>query len=309
MSSGLSSLGVSSRKRNALEIIEIETAQEVERKRRKKRYPAAPDTRIAASVKERERLPPPVPKNKSLSEIRAMDPDDPAFKHPQGAKRKHEGKQPEDWKESIRAYQQKKKNERRARVRKWEAETVAAQRTLDQHARKDDKDKDIYDEEKLIAEGILSLDEWDNEELIRGYRRNRDGKFGKPPAFIPREIQQEAFRRLVNRGERTMKEAYTGAIEELVDLARGASSEKVRLDAIRELMNRVVGKVPDKVMVSRDEPWEHVLADSMIPISEAVPLELEATPDGSYALPAYDAGVLSEMGEDAREEEATDDTV
>lgn len=139
---------------------------------------------------------------------------------------------------------------------------------------------EVYDEDRIIAEGIVTLDDWDNEELVRGYRRDRNGKFGTPPKYIPREVQQEAFRRLVQRGDRKMREAYMKTVEELIELAHNASSEKVRLEAQKELMNRTIGKVPDRLMVATDQPWEGILADSLVPISELPPVDLPVGDDG-----------------------------
>jgi hypothetical protein len=154
-------------------------------------------------------------------------------------------------------------------------EVLSSPTTKEEHA------LGIYDEEKAIAEGILTLDDWDDEELVRGYRRNRSGKFGAAPKYVPREVQQEAFRRLVSRGERKMRAAYMKTIENLVSLAHDASSEKVRLDAQRELLNRVVGKVPDRMLVAREEPWEGILADSLVPLAELPPIEMEVGDDGT----------------------------
>lgn len=279
-------------KKNGLNGLEIETAASLDhrRKRLRRRHNPKGATRIVEKTKTKERLPPPVPKNKSLKEIQELDENDPQFRHLSGRPRKwHEvdgevKTKPQTWKDVVRADRQKKANARRARVRKWEAEVTVAQEVMEGHTNGDDHKMDIYDEEKLIAEGVLELDGWDNEELIRGYRRNRDGKFGKAPKYIPREVQQQAFRILVNRGERRMKEAYLTAIEELVKLAHSAQSEKVRLDAQRELLNRVVGKVPDKVLVAHDEPWQDILADSLVPIGDALPIELEQDGEGTWAL-------------------------
>ena len=253
-------------------------------------------TRIQANVKARKRLPPAVPKNKSMKEIHDMDPQSPELivktrttgKSP-GRPRKYverDGTPLVDpdtlsWREDYNAAHQARANERRARLRKYEAEVIAAYRELEHHvSRTDHNAMEVYDEDYAIAQGVLSMDDWDDEELIRGYRRNRNGRWGTPPKYIAREVQQEAFRRLVNRGERKMKEAYIKSVEGLIDLAHHASSEKVRLDAQRELLNRVIGKVPDKVLVAHEEPWEQMLADSMVPISEMPAIDMEAGDDG-----------------------------
>jgi hypothetical protein len=217
---------------NGLGEVDLEAKPERRKfKKRRKRYAPGTKTRVAAEVRKGTRLPPPVPKNKSMAEI------------------------------------------------------IVATRTMEKHVNSTERGMELYDEDRAIAEGILDLGDWDVEELVRGYRRNRDGRFGKPPKYIPREIQQAAFRALINRGDRRLKSAYYKALEELVELAHNASSEKVKLDAIKEIENRVVGKVPDKVMVSRDEPWEDILADSLVPISESIPLEMDVDEDGVARMP------------------------
>jgi len=70
-------------------------------------------------------------------------------------------------------------------------------------------------------------------------------------------------------------------VEDLVELAQSARSEKVRLEAIREIQNRVVGKVPDRVHVAQDQPYEGILADSMVPIADVPPIDLEVDDDGT----------------------------
>lgn len=292
--------GMVRRKRNTLDKIELEVMADVQKRgHKRRRYKPGQKSRVAESVRKGGRKPPPVP-DKNLKEIVEMDPHDPAFRDPTGVgrpRRWHDTdgsvkEEPTSWKDKIRADRQRKANDRRARVRKWEAEVVVAAKVLKDVKNKKGPDGgeiprsqiDVYDEDKLIAEAILNLDEWDNEELIRGYRRNRNGKFGVPPKYIPREIQQEAFRRLIARGERTLKGAYVKSIEELVDLAQNADSEKVKLDAIKTVLERVAGKVPDKVLVAREEPWEGILADAIVPLSDTPPIELTPGDGGVYSL-------------------------
>lgn len=278
---------------DTLSDLELTAATELEKKRVRVRYPQGGKTRIARDVRAGKRKKPPVPKNKSVSEIAEMDPHDPAFRHKSGKPRKYEDIDgtpliPEEelsWMDLVRRDKQRRHNDRRARTRKGEAKIIAAVRELETHVTTEQKAMDIYDEEKLIAEQILDFDDWDDEELIRGYRRGRKGNFGKPPKYIPREVQQAAFRLLIGRGDRRMKEAYPKAIEALIDLAHNADSEKVRLEAVKELMNRVVGKVPDTMLVAREAPWEGVLAESVVPISDVPPLEMDMDDDGVARLP------------------------
>jgi hypothetical protein len=282
-------------KKNDLDQIEIDVATEIaERRRHRKKYRPGDQTRIARDVRKRKREPPPVPKNKSLKEIHDMDPQHASLSRQAKTVRKHfvsdnslELKPDLSFKDSVRADKQRRANERRGKIRKWEAEVTKAQEVLSVTTNGKDHALDIFDEERAIAEGILSLDDWSNEELIRGYRKNRNGKFGKPPRYIPREIQQEAFRRLVQRGNRTLRKAYMKSIEGLIQLAMDAGSEKVRLDAQREILNRVVGKVPDIVVgATMEQPYESILADSIIPIS-AEPIDMELDDSGIAHMVPY----------------------
>lgn len=277
------------RKRNDLEDLELRVAAEIEIKRRKRKKQPIPEglehTNVGKDIRKGKRRPIPVPKNKSLAELLDIDPDHPELRHAgQGAKRKykhHELEPDLPWRDQVRKDGQQRYNERRGRARKYEAQVVTAVRTLDTHtSRHDQRRYGVGDEDLVIAQGILSLEDWDNEELIRGYRRGRNGKFGPRPRFISQEVQQEAFRRLVTRGDRKMKQAYIKSIEDLIYIAQHASSEKVQLDAIRELQNRIVGKVPERVHVGIDQPWEDMLADSISPISELPPIEMVKDDDG-----------------------------
>lgn len=292
---------VTSRDKDSLSKIEVQVAKDLEKQRHRRvskkqngeftKNKVGGNTRIAKDVKEHRRYPPPVPKNKSLEEILEMDPHSPEFRLPHGRPQKWDYDQPNDelsWRDMVRRDFQKRASDRRARARKHEAVMVKAQEIVNDPnrerkkvgSRSPDAGIKVYDEERIIAEGIVSLDDWDDEELVRGYRRNRNGKFGTPPKYIPREVQQEAFRRLVQRGERKMRDAYMRVLDELIELAHNASSEKVRLEAQKELMNRVVGKIPDRMMVTHDQPWEGILADSLVPISELPPIEMEVGDDG-----------------------------
>jgi hypothetical protein len=284
--------------KNTLGKVELGVAREAEKRRKQRIYKdrakqreVGMHTRIGKAVGERKRKPPPAP-DLPLAQIKEMPANSVEFRHPDGRPRRwdHPGDggvktEPETWKDVVRRAHQRYYNEQRDRVRKWEAEVVVAQKTLSKR-KQNEIPNGVDDEDRLIAESILDLEDWDNEELIRGYRRNRSGRFGEPPKYISREIQQEAFRRLIGRGERKMKTAYIEAVEQLVKLARSAQSEKTRLDAIKTLMERVVGKVPDVVHVSQEAPWEAMLADAIVPLSEAIPFELTPGDDGIYAMEA-----------------------
>lgn len=261
-----------------------------ERRKKRRRVPSGGPggkTRMAREVRTRQREAMPPDLGIGLKELEGVDDDDPRLKIKPGRPRKYEDPDEElDWEAKIRRHKQKRYRERRARVRKYEAEVVEATRVMNKHATgEQNRNMEVFDEELAIAQGLLNFDDWDNEELIRGYRRGRSGKFGKPPRFIPREVQQQAFRVLASRGTSKLQGALLESIEQLLDLVRNADSEKVRLEAIKELMNRVVGKTPDIVLSGSAKPWEEALVDSLVPVSSALPLELEPGDDGVARMP------------------------
>lgn len=310
--------------------IEPESADEVAKKqrpvdrqyeniprKRRKQWKDGGNTRIAHDVRTTRRHPPAAPEV-PLHVMLEMDADSESFvilRAGASERKWTEEGTPDDALHAfdlMRKKKQQRAQARRAKVRKYEAVVMAAKEKLEEIETEKAgsgvvpvEKMDIYDEDKLIAEGILDLEDWDDEELIRGYRRRRDGHFGRPPKFIPREVQQEAFRKLVHRGERKMRGAYVKAVEGLVDLAHNASSEKVRLDAQKELMSRVVGKVPDRTIITAEEPWVDILADSVIPISAQDPIEMQLDDDGV----AHAEPIVVDLGEggvpDASDAEAT----
>jgi hypothetical protein len=227
-------------------------------------------TRAGNDVRKGKRKPPPVP-DASFEQIKAMDPDDPAFKHPQGGPRKTENTKDLPWKEAAKRDKQRRSNARRAKIRKHEALVVKAVQERGIVRGSVDNPTD----NALVADHILDLDDWDREELIRGYRRNRNGKFGQPPKYIPREVQQECWKRLVKIGEKELKGAYLDVVKNLINLAKGTDDDgdpleipaKVQLEASKEVMERLVGKIPEHLRVSPDAPWQDYLADSLEPVS------------------------------------------
>lgn len=248
--------------------------------------------------KPRKRRPPVVPKGKSLAEIKATDPESPEFKHPKMGqpikKARSDPKKSKDlpWKDVAKEDKQGRARKRRASVRRYEAEIVAVARQRGTPISAEPKRIEVMDKklrkigDEAVATHVLDLDEWDNEELARGYRRNRNGRWGAPPKMIPREIQQEAFRRLVKRGEQRFREEYMKIIEGLVSLAHEATSEKVRLDAQKELLDRLVGKVPEHLKIAPEAPWQDMLADSIIAFDEPIPvIEVESIDNSVYPSP------------------------
>lgn len=120
---------------------------------------------------------------------------------------------------------------------------------------------------RLLA-GEIKIEELDDEELARGQLRNAAGNFsGRPPAMIPTELVQAMRREWLSRAENKLREALMSkGIGTLVELAGSDRIDPaVRLRAANALIERVMGKVPDKIQLAAEDPVEalfkQILAD------------------------------------------------
>lgn len=232
--------------------------------------------------------------SKSRAEIAEMDADDPAFKIKDNRPRVEvEARREQGFLSVVQLDKQRRARERRAKIRKLDAEVMAAKREASMNGRPVSGTTVQTAEVQLIQQGDMTLEDWSDEELIRGYRKNRNGKFGPPPKWVPQQVAQEIHRRILKRGGKKLLSAYLESVDGLVELSRTADSEKVRLDAMREIQNRVSGKIPDRVQVSADDPWADMLADAYVPISDLPPVDVEGLKRPALEAPVEEDGGLS----------------
>lgn len=106
--------------------------------------------------------------------------------------------------------------------------------------------------------GKITVEDLDDEELAQGRLKSVDGSFrGRPPAVIPTEMVQAMRREWLKRANARLAEALLEkGIGTLVELAGSAFDEGVRLRAADKLIERTMGKVPDKIEVAAEDPVE-----------------------------------------------------
>jgi hypothetical protein len=104
------------------------------------------------------------------------------------------------------------------------------------------------------------------EELVRGKFRDKNGKMqGRPPRFVPREFQQACLKELMTRGQEMWMNNYLKAIEAMTAIATGEgpigsmATPGERLKAAQFVVERMEGKVPERLVVTQDQPWQTVL--------------------------------------------------
>jgi hypothetical protein len=125
-----------------------------------------------------------------------------------------------------------------------------------------------------ILTGQEDLSLWDDEELRRGQKRDKNGNWqGVQSKIIPKAIHDELVRRTLSQAEQLLRDNLAEAIEMLVDVMRGKDTEdKDKLKAIEMIMNRVMGKEPLKVdlTVGTKKPWEEAMDAVIVPTDDDV---------------------------------------
>lgn len=110
-----------------------------------------------------------------------------------------------------------------------------------------------------------------NEELARGQLKDINGRFsGQPPVWVPREFHQACLRELMTRGRQLWKENYVQAIETMTQIAgdrRVKPSDRIK--AAQFVIERLEGKVPERLEVTVDDPWQAVITDIIADVSDA----------------------------------------
>lgn len=120
-----------------------------------------------------------------------------------------------------------------------------------------------------ILEDPTKLSEWDDEELRRGYRRASDGKFrGRPPRVIPTVCHQELTRRMLKQAQQLFNDNLPAAVEVLMEIIKSKNSDDhAKIKAISMVLDRTMGKTPEKVDVSvqAEEPeWLKVMREATV---------------------------------------------
>lgn len=123
-----------------------------------------------------------------------------------------------------------------------------------------------------LLTGELTVADMDDEELARGYFKDKNGRFtGRPPAAVPRELHDRMMTELMRRGTSLYKEAYLDSIGTLVEIAKNKRvKESDRIRAATLIIERLAGKVPDKVLVGDIDPWQQIMDDILIVAGEEV---------------------------------------
>lgn len=130
----------------------------------------------------------------------------------------------------------------------------------------------IYDE--IERQHLYTWDEFCESltptELARGTLADKNGNFqGRPPKFVPRQFLNACTRELLRRGGEMYRGSYVDAIEAMTTIAndpRQKASDRIK--AAQFVIERIEGKVPERVVVSAEDPWQVALEGMVAEVAE-----------------------------------------
>lgn len=121
-----------------------------------------------------------------------------------------------------------------------------------------------------ILTGYEDITLWDDEELARGQKRDKNGRFqGRQPVVVPTVVHNEMVRRQMKQAETLLQTALVPACQALADIiSNDATEDKDKLRAVDMILNRVLGKSPERVEITGEmKPWEHAIVAAVVPSS------------------------------------------
>jgi hypothetical protein len=138
-----------------------------------------------------------------------------------------------------------------------------------QHAIEQDKLKrqaQNMTRQDMFNNGFLTVEDMDDEELRCGRMRDANGKIprvNKTMEMIPRDLYDE----MVAEHQRRTQEKFRQTLDDCLDamatcVADDTAEWRDRNDAAKYIIERVMGKTPDKVQVAVTKaPWEELFTD------------------------------------------------
>lgn len=100
------------------------------------------------------------------------------------------------------------------------------------------------------------------EELARGQLMDKHGTFtGRPPSYVPKAFHDACIRELLGRGRVLYKENYVKAIQAMTEIAGSKTAKEAdRIKAAQFVIERLEGKVPDRLEIGVQDPWQQIIS-------------------------------------------------
>jgi len=119
----------------------------------------------------------------------------------------------------------------------------------------------------LILSGAEDVSLWSDEELLRGQKKARNGRWtGRKPTVVPLAVHLELNKRRMSHAREVLDDSLEAAVSLFAEVVRDVDAPlDLRLKAAKEITDRVMGRAPEHVQVHlAPEPWEELLVDSIV---------------------------------------------
>lgn len=117
-----------------------------------------------------------------------------------------------------------------------------------------------------LLRGEEDLNLWSEEELIRGQRKSKRGRWeGKPPTVVPRAIHDELVRRRLGQAGELLRESLVDAVVLLRTVVTdddAAYSDRIK--AAQLIMDRVMGRAPETVKLEVEPAWAQAIRGALV---------------------------------------------
>lgn len=149
----------------------------------------------------------------------------------------------------------------------------AIKRRLEEGARPEDVPERGFVRLGITATNILTgqedISEWDTEEIRRGRRRDKNGRWsGRSPVVVPMALHQEAIKRTFEEAQELFREGLVPAVKYLTSIIESDDVEdRDKIKAVGMILDRVMGKAVERVEIKTGtEPWEDALVAAVVPL-------------------------------------------
>lgn len=121
-----------------------------------------------------------------------------------------------------------------------------------------------------VLHGEANLDNWDDEELLMGRRRDKGGRFrGPKPKLLPADVVRELQRRRFSKANAILADSLLDAVQFLRAVLNDERAPRsTRMKAAKQILDRVLGKPVEQARISLDadgeKPWERVIAQAIV---------------------------------------------
>lgn len=120
-----------------------------------------------------------------------------------------------------------------------------------------------------ILDGVEDLTAWSDEELLRGQRLDKNGRFtGVPPKVVPQAVHAERIRRTMSKAHEVLRESTIDAVVMLRDVVNDAEApHSARIQAAQLIMDRTLPKTDNvnlNLGVKEDAPWLKALKGGIV---------------------------------------------